>query len=122
MVDKEGLPPLEIVTASFCCKWGFEELLSDFGEDCELYFEVDKGELLYQLCNRYVVPSIDQKVEVVRNSSGHNQVRFKTVDGVEVDWSNDRQDGLITPEQISVPAEDVIALCNELGGSVKPLF
>ena len=63
---------------------------------------------LRRLVREYLLPKIDQRVELVDIETIHNPIRANTVDGVEIDWHRDYPDGTLTPEFVEVPFSEVL--------------
>jgi hypothetical protein len=93
-------------------KWGFSD--GDVLDD-PLWDEADRrGDdprghdehaVLIRAVREYLLPRLDQSVEVETTSTIHNPIRATKVDGVEVevDGNSDYDDIHLTPEWVEVP-------------------
>ncbi len=127
---------LTLSTSSLLSKWGFNDG-SPF-EDVEEWFHdshgappmghcncgfsdlgVDDAALLRALVERFVLPALDQRVEIIEVETSHNPVRASKVDGVDVEdcWYDPHARVTLTPETVEVPYETVIEVAARLGGA-----
>jgi hypothetical protein len=131
MLYSEGLV---LISSGLLSKWGFGDggVLDDdlFDELEEIgFWEADlrsvrdpasafslSDQVLIRLVRTYLVPALDQAVEVVEISTSHNPIRASKVDGVDVEncWYGDQPDPVLTPEAVVVPTADVLRVCREV--------
>lgn len=98
-------------------KWGFNDSATP-GEWRDYLNPPDAPRLdvtpfpLIQVVRRYMLPVLDQEVEVEEIETSHNPIRARSVDGLNVEhlWSGehsltDGQDsrGILTPKSVEVP-------------------
>lgn len=102
-------------------KWGFgdgdqyyDEWL-DYWEARGVDLSDAPGFPLVELVKRYLVPALDQKVEVEVLDTIHNPVRAVAVDGVDVtnQWRNVGHTTKLTPESVTVPFAEVLRIAQE---------
>lgn len=124
---------LILVSASLLSKWGFGdgdpfEAFTDWYHDrhgdglmrhcnCKsLDLGVSDDDLLRLLVRRYLVPALDQRVELVDIETSHNPVRATKVDGVDVEecWYGAAPAPALTPDAVEIPYEDVLKAVDEL--------
>lgn len=100
-------------------KWGFGDgdapgAFYEYFDDQGIDWREVPGwrSLLPGLVRRYLLPVLDQQVEVVEVGTIHNPVRAVRVDGVDVsDCWHKRDHGIrLTPEYVDIPMADVAAL------------
>jgi hypothetical protein len=125
---------LVLISSGLLSKWGFsdgdvldddlyEELqeigfweadLRSVGDPAEAFSLSDR--VLIRLVREYLVPALDQDVEVVEIGSSHNPIRASKVDGVDVEgcWLGDQPDPALTPESVVVPTAEVLRVCREM--------
>ena len=119
-------------TNDLLSKWGFgdgdmlDDLLIDFGgydytdltwftksDDVGPFHGFEHMVLIAAVC-AYVVPKIDQRVEVFVVGTIHNPIRAHRVDGTLV-ASYDNEDGVtLTPETVEVEDATILALARAL--------
>lgn len=105
-------------TDGLLSKWGFEdgdtlsELACDWRYDEGL--DVDYKDLLVELVRRFVLPILDQQVEVYTLTTSHNPIRARRVDGVEGDEHGENEGITLTPETVTIPMAQVRAVAEEL--------
>lgn len=119
-------------TSSLLSKWGFKDgdifddiLYDNFITMPEVTAEPHDREhqALIHIVKEFILPKLDQKVEVVEICTIHNPIRAKTVDGVNVEdqWYDVNHTTKITPEIIVVPDEIVFKiLCEFANKPVTP--
>jgi hypothetical protein len=131
---------LVLISSGLLSKWGFNDggvLDDDLYEELEEigFWEADLRSVgdpaeafslsdwvLIRLVCEYLVPALDQNVEVVEIGTSHNPVRASKVDGVDVErcWYGDQPDPVLTPESVVVPTADVLRICREVMVSDSP--
>lgn len=129
-----GAPSLVLVSDGLLSKWGFndgnpfEDITAWFHDqhstglmrycDCPTFdLGVSDDDLLRTLVRRYLLPALDQRVEVYDVETSHNPIRASTVDGVPVpdEVMYGRTDGpSLTPECVEIPYDAVLAVVAEL--------
>lgn len=97
-------------------KWGFNDgdVPDGFLDWCDDHghpYPPDGHDLLRTLVRRYLLPRLEQRVDVVDIGTIHNPIRAQTVDGVDVTgcWYGKRSGPTLTPDGVMVPYEDVLA-------------
>lgn len=115
MSDQADSNVITLVSSGLLSKWGFNDgdvpdAFLDYLDDRGVPYPEDWHRLLRLLVHRYLVPVLDQHVELVDVETNHNPIRAATVDGVDVDWYGDRPNPSLTPECTTVSFEDVLAL------------
>jgi hypothetical protein len=112
-------PCVTLYTAGLLSKWGFGD--GDAPDDYRDYCE-ERGvyltrwrSLLPHIVREYVLPVLDQQVEIAVIGTNHNPVRAVTVDGVNVEgyWYDHEDRVKLTPETVSVPMAVIFALGQE---------
>ena len=96
-------------------------LLSKFGfcdgDQLDWLYEhgsFDKHLVLTTAVKKWVLPRLNQKVDVEIIGTIHNPIRANCVDGVPYNWAIDS--GIhLSPEFIVVPREEILALAREIG-------
>ena len=110
-------PEFSIPSNGLLSKWGFNDgdMLDDLLMEHDLD-KVDDHKLLTELVLKYVLPKLDQKVEVEIIGTAHNPIRARTVDGVDVasDWFNPTRAECLTPEFVGIPIATILELAREL--------
>lgn len=94
-------------------KWGFwdGDILNEVLWDRALEEGVkpmggDHHAVLVRAVREYLLPVLDQDVEVYEIVTSHNPIRASSVDGVEVDdVGDDDQKPAITPDRVDVPVD-----------------
>ena len=114
-------PVFTLVSAGLLSKWGFND--GDCPDDVLAWLEenghgwrVDWHPVLTKLVEDYLVPALDQEVELAHILTSHNPVRARTVNGADTEecWFG-RQDSLeLTPETVDVPMPVVLKVALEL--------
>ncbi len=117
-------------TEGLLSKWGFgdgdmlDDLL-DFGgfswTDRSHFTQTDEDGVLHSFEHivlfvavaAYVVPRLDQRVDLDLISTIHNPVRAERVDGRQMDYPEDKSVTL-TPGSVEVPDETILALARAL--------
>lgn len=84
---------------------------------------VERDWLLLAVVQTFIVPVVDQVLDVFHMETQHNPVRTRTVDGHLIDHRLDEDDQPVhlTPREITVPYADVLALARELQGTESNL-
>lgn len=127
---------LTLLSSSLLSKWGFGdgdpfEAFTDWyherhGEglmghcNCKsLDLGVGDDDLLRHLVRRYLVPALDQEVELVDIETSHNPIRASKVDGVDVEecWYGRQPEPTLTPDAVTIPYADVMRAIEELRGA-----
>lgn len=126
-----------LTSSCLLSKWGFSDGTLD--EDVNdwldqhapgIYPEVDDKTVIVDLVREYLLPVLDQDVEVVELQTSHNPIRAKRVDGVDVEecWtSTSAPEPTLTPEHVVVPMPAVLAtirrhLAPERVGHLRRLY
>jgi hypothetical protein len=107
---------LWLSSASLLSKWGFED--GDMPDELCDYFDargtpweqVDWHATLVKLVRTFLLPVIDQKIEVDEISTIHNPIRARTVDGQQVDSYETDSSTPLTPDGVDVPLSAILAL------------
>ena len=97
-------------------KWGFSDgdvlsdPLYDLADERGLNWTKEKGldkrAVLIRAVKEYLLPALDQRVEVETLLTSHNPIRATKIDGVEVDVLEDDTSRFhLTPEYVEVPLE-----------------
>lgn len=106
-------------------KWGFNDgdepdalidWLAEHRPDID-YAELDFHPVLCALVRRYLLPVLDQRVEVVEIETTHNPIRATAVEGVPVPeavWYGRAPEPTLTPESVEVPYDVVVQVIDEL--------
>lgn len=107
---------LTLFSSSLLSKFGF----NDGEEPDDVWDLLDRAgqtdladnwhEVLIQLVEEYLLPALDQRVEVMRIETNHNPIRARTVDGVDVESMHDSDEVELTPDAVEVPMERVMEL------------
>lgn len=93
-------------------KWGFsdgdvlDEPLWDHAD--ELGINPRGGDIhavLIRAVHEYLLPALDQDVQVYEIGTIHNPIRARTVDGVEVDTYTATPTIALTPDHVDVPMD-----------------
>lgn len=126
-------PKLWLLSSSLLSKWGFDD--GDPFDDVEDWWHnqhgtgpmrhcdcgffdlgVDARVLLPELVRRFLLPVLDQAVELVDIETSHNPIRASTVDGVDVEgfWYETRPGVVLTPDAVEVPFSTVVEVAREL--------
>jgi hypothetical protein len=126
MADSEPHPPsasatkVTFVSDGLLSKWGFADgdLLLEFmnanGFDVA---EHSHGDLLVAAVERFVLPYLEQRVEVEVVSSMHNPIRAVRVDGVAVDPLQPESNKVrLRPAEVHVSRDVLVELAQELFG------
>ncbi|NYV72974.1 hypothetical protein [Streptomyces sp. UH6] len=109
-------PTVTLFSDGLLSKWGFNdgEPPNGWYDYCEAngidYNAADFP--LVELVRRYLVPVLDQDVNVVEIETSHNPIRVDTVDGVDVTeaWFGRAPAPTLTPEHVDVPMSEVAKL------------
>jgi hypothetical protein len=127
MPGESAIPPVtsgavRLDTGGLMSKWGFDDG-DPFIEHDDLYPAidgVDSRTLLVELVKQFVLPVLDQAVEVEVIGTCHNPVRACRVDGVhiqdEVHYGRLPEPVELTPDCVEVPYAQVIEVAAELQG------
>lgn len=111
-----------LVSDGLLSKWGFHD--GDCPDDVLGWLEanghgwrIDWHQVLTKLVEDYLVPALDQKVELARILTIHNPVRARTVDGRDVEecWYGRQPCPELTPVVVDVPMTVVLGVALELG-------
>lgn len=116
MADSEGLP---LFSDGLLSRWGFGD--GDIPEAFMDWLDENHPELDYRRVNwkatlcllvrRFLLPNLNQSVEVMEIGTIHNPIRAISIDGRDVQdlWYGPPQDGVLTPDAISIPYPVVFA-------------
>lgn len=120
-------PRFTLVSDGLLSKWGFND--GDCPDDvCDYITEagwnfIEWHPVLTKLVEDYLVPALDQRVELARISTAHNPVRASSVDGhdTEACWTGRNVSGEpeLTPETVDVPMSVVVGVALELNALRK---
>lgn len=130
MTDPERM--LILFSDGLLSKWGFNDgdLPEEFYEwwhetrcppSCfwECYAKVPDKPVIQVLVRRFLLPALDQRVEVYDIGTIHNPIRASSVDGLEVPdeviYGSTRGPAL-TPASVEVPYAEVAKVIDELAG------
>lgn len=105
-------------------KWGFNDgdepewLIDVFDERGIDWIEIDWHEVLWRLVNEYLLPVLDQRVELERIQTNHNPVRASTVNGSNVEelWTS-KSTTCLTPESVTVPLDRVLDVIEQVNSA-----
>ena len=124
----EAEPCVILFSDGLLSKWGFgdgdaPDHFLDYCDEHDIPYPPWRP-LLKRIVREYLLPALDQAVEVVTIGTNHNPVRAATVDGRDVqgEWYDDGADRTrLTPESVSVPFSAIFAMTGEeTGGAVQP--
>lgn len=123
---------IRLDTAGLLSKWGFgdgdclDDLLWDMVDDGTLTLDERRAGsgidfehgVLVRVVREFVLPAIEQTVEVYEIGTIHNPIRASSVNGREVD---DRGDNpfTITPEWVEVASSEVARIAREVAAVVN---
>lgn len=118
---------LTLRSSGLMSKWGFndgdmpEEVgdqiadrFDPWSEEYDRRYRAALGvwhDVLRGLVRDYLLPALDQKVEVYDIDTNHNPIRAESVDGVNVESVHrdpKRAEGWLTPESVAVPMGEVM--------------
>jgi hypothetical protein len=112
-------PGVTFVTDGLLSKWGFDDgdlLMSFMNANGFSVGDYIHGDLLVAAVRRFVLPRLEQRVEVV--SSLHNPIRATSVDGAAIDpYRPEACPVRLRPAEVQVSREDLIALAEEVFGT-----
>lgn len=107
---------LTLFSTGLLSKWGFSDgdlpdeiwdILDERGHhDAEEHWH----DVLTQLVETRLVPTLDQTIELVTLETSHNPVRAYSVDGRVIDHTADNDDIVLTPDSVDVPLSEVVDL------------
>jgi hypothetical protein len=120
-------PCLRLFSSCLLSKWGFND--GDAPDDWLDYCDeqgIDPGSLqswrryvLPALVRRFLVPVLDQHVELVKIGTNHNPIRAESVDGRDIsDLWQEHLEHLLTPEFTEVPFSEVLKIARYVQGEV----
>lgn len=118
----EPVSSLTLFSDGLLSKWGFwdGDMPDHVWDYCaaEGLTSVDWHATLRRLVRNYLVPALDQSVEVVDIETIHNPVRASKVDGADVEdeWYLETTTRL-TPECVTVTIEQVRAAIDEVAAN-----
>lgn len=125
MRDNDG-SSLRLYSGGLLSKWGFNdgdkpEAVYDYCETHGVsYLGLDWHATLVKVVRLYLLPALDQSVEVYEIETIHNPIRARTVNG-EKCWSEAdiNPSVVLTPEYVEVPIARIIdlAVWREADGS-----
>jgi len=102
-------------------KWGFGD---GDAPDHWLDYRDDHGlpwqhwhPVLCELVHRFLLPALDQRVEMTQISTAHNPIRATMVDGVNIEdhWYDSDYSGVcLTPEFVDVPFAEVLKVAESV--------
>lgn len=115
-------PVLHLFSSGLLSKWGFNDGdapcdVLDWLEDNGHGWRIDWHPVLTRLVEQYLVPALDQKVDLAHISTSHNPVRAQAVDGTDTEecWAARQPDPPLTPEFVAIPMSTVLSVAQELG-------
>ena len=106
---------LRLYSSGLLSRWGFNdgdtpEAFYDYCEDHEIdYGAIDWGHTLVKLVREFLLPAIEQDIEVHEIETSHNPIRARCVGGVEVAFPVDDTIKL-TPEYVEVSWATVVEM------------
>jgi hypothetical protein len=108
-------PAITLYSDGLLSKWGFSDgdapdAWLDYCDDHGIDFSpVEWHSVLVKLVRRYLLPVLDQQVEVAEIVTIHNPIRAERVDGADVTdgWYTEPAVHL-TPESVTIPMSEVI--------------
>lgn len=113
-------------TDGLLSKWGFgdgdmlDDLLFDWLDDTGRSIPERNGHrgtwehrVLVRLVREFVVPAIDQPIEVYEIGTAHNPIRASSVNGEPWDVYTTDTEGVLTPEWVDVPLSEVLRVAAE---------
>lgn len=120
MADTAASAELTLYSDGLCSKWGFNDgdipdhVVAWCEENGVAWHEVDWHEVLSELVREYLLPALAEhhEVEIYHMVTNHNPIRASRIDGQDIDTRKGPTPWL-TPEQVTVPAEVVIALLRD---------
>jgi hypothetical protein len=118
-----GMATITLFSSCLLSKWGFND-----GDDPDTWVDycdahgidwanAEWHPVLIQLVRRYLLPQIEQDVQVVEIQTIHNPIRAERVNGVDVTgcWYQGEDSGpVLTPESVEIPIEDVAKVAREV--------
>lgn len=117
-------PTLRLLSSGLLSKWGFsdgdvpDEWL-DWCEERGIDWTALRGWRAYvlpELVRRYLMPALEQKVELVDIGTNHNPIRAGTVDGIDVSdrwYDNSDDEPELDPEYVEIPFGKVLEVARE---------
>lgn len=110
---------LWLFSESLLSKWGFND--GDLPDEVDGWLDAQDPPIhlagnwrpiLCQLVRRYLIPALDQAVEVVEIETSHNPIRAEKVDGVDVtdSWYHNGEKVRLTPDSVTVPYSAILEL------------
>lgn len=119
---------IHLIAEGLLSKWGFGD--GDVLDDLSYALWADEGlrigqqELLVAAVRKWLLPALDQRVEVVEVITIHNPIRATTIDGEHVEhlWY-EVDDGavLLTPASVQVATSDLLDLARSLPPKVDAM-
>lgn len=112
--DDTPEPPPELVvlnSASLLSKFGFMD-----GDQFDWTYEhgvKDKHKLLIAMVREFILPKLEQKVEVYEIGTIHNPIRAKSVDGVSFDGYTNQYNSKLTPKYFQFTGEEILKFAKE---------
>lgn len=123
-MTETGEPGITLYSDGLLSKWGFDDgdapdgwldWCADQGIDWRTHRSWRDG-TLPELVRRFLLPKIEQQIEVVNISTAHNPIRAETVDGQDVSdlwYEPDAELPALTPESVTVPMAEVLKIAQE---------
>jgi hypothetical protein len=120
-------PCLRLFSSGLLSKWGFNDGDApddwlDYLEDQNIDFRTLRSwrdYVLPALVRRFLVPALDQYVDLVKIKTSHNPIRAEKINGRDVrDLWHDGIDHLLTPEFTEVPFSEVLKIARYVQGEV----
>lgn len=107
-------PSVRLFSAGLLSKWGFgdgdtPDHVYDYCDEHGIPY-LSWHPLLVRLVREFLLPVLDQRVEVVEISTHHNPIRAEKVDGVDVTdgWYEVEDRVHLTPEYVDIPLTEVV--------------
>jgi hypothetical protein len=121
MTDTAASAELTLYSDGLCSKWGFndgdmpEHVVAWCTENGIEPHTIDWHEVLCELVHEHLLPALAEHhdVEVHHIMTQHNPIRASRIDGQDIDARHGPVPRL-TPRQVTVPAEVVIALLRQV--------
>lgn len=108
-------------TNGLCSKFGFNDgdLLEDVIEDLNdgVFIPALNHRVLAAVVKEFVIPKLDQNVEIMEVETIHNPIRVSKINGVELTYN--QGDPTLTPEYIDVSKDAIIKIVTRESHSME---